>query len=222
MSSEFIASLKSVVDGEWGRIKQGAFARRVLGHTVTPGLYRDLMVQIYHYTRHNSTNQAATSFVEAPEGLLRFVYRHAAEELGHERMVLHDLRSVGLLDEAQLLEAPLPATEALIGYLWAVSLRYGPVPRLGYSFWAEGSYEHIGDMLAKIKSDLSIPKQSMTFFGSHIELDVNHMEQVSEALSKYAETGAQQELVRTVARTTLYLTGQLLEQVAARHPAGQA
>lgn len=219
MSTEFVASLKSVVDAEWARIRDGAFARRVLRHTVTPGLYRDLMVQIYHYTRHNSTNQAAAAFVDAPEALLRFVYRHAAEELGHERMVLHDLRSVGLLDEAQLLEPPLPATEALVGYLWSVSMRYGPVPRLGYSYWAEGSYEHINEMLAKIKADLSIPKQSMTFFGSHIELDVDHAQQVEEALSKFAATGRQQELVRTVARTTLYLTGQLLEQVAAKHPA---
>src|SRR5687768_18477655 len=96
---------------------------------VTRGLYQDLMLQVYHYSRHNSMNQAVAAFVPAPEGLLKFVYRHAAEELGHERMVVHDLKSIGLFEESDLRRAPLPATEALIGYLYYVALRYGPIPR---------------------------------------------------------------------------------------------
>jgi hypothetical protein len=106
----------------------------VLNRPVTREFYHDLMVEIYHYTRHNSMNQAATAFVAAPEGLLKFAYHHAADELGHERMVTHDLESIGLLDRQVLNRAPLPATEALIGYLYFVALKYGPIARLGYSF----------------------------------------------------------------------------------------
>ena len=52
-------------------------------------LYRLTMVQIFHYTRHNSINQAVAAFRAEPEqlSLLRFVYGHAREELGHEKMV---------------------------------------------------------------------------------------------------------------------------------------
>lgn len=56
---------------------------------VTLGFYRDLMPQMWHY---------------------KFVYRHASEELGHERMVVHDLKSVGICDETDLNRPPLPAT----------------------------------------------------------------------------------------------------------------
>ena len=213
----FVQSLRGTVDAEWARIKQGEFWRRVMEKPVSASLWRDLLLQVYHYSRHNSMNQAVAAFVPAPEGLLKFVYRHAAEELGHERMVTHDLKSIGLLDEADLVAAPLPATEALIGYLYYVGLRYGPVARLGYSFWAEGAHSHIGELLGKIRSDLKLTSKNVTFFGSHAEADEQHIVQVEDALGRFASTQQEQALVTQVATTTLYLTGQLLEQVARRN-----
>ena len=213
----FIQSLQQVVDAEWASIKQGVFWQTVMNEPVSRPLYRDLMLQIYHYSRHNSMNQAVAAFVPAPEGLLKFVYRHAAEELGHERMVTHDLRSIDLLDEADLLKAPLPATEALIGYLYYVALRYGAVARLGYSFWAESVYGHIQGPFAKISRDLQLTSKNLTFFGSHAEADADHSQQVEDAIVRFAVTEQDQAQVMKVARTTLSLTGQLLDQVARLH-----
>jgi thiaminase len=213
----FIAELRDTVDAEWAQIKQGRFWSRVQDKPMSRELYRDLMLQVYHYSRHNSMNQAVTAFVPAPEGLLKFVYRHAAEELGHEKMVIHDLKSVGLFDEADLSQPPLPATEALIGYLYYVSLRYGAVARLGYSFWAEGVYGHIGPALAKMMQDLQLTSKNVTFFGSHAQADVEHIRQVEDAIERFAVSQEDRALVTKVARTTLSLTGQLLEQVAGRN-----
>ncbi|HYF18782.1 MAG TPA: iron-containing redox enzyme family protein [Ramlibacter sp.] len=215
--STFTEQLQGVVDAEWARIQQGRFWRLVMEQPVVPGLYRDLMLQVYHYSRHNSMNQAACAFLPAPEGLLRFVYRHAAEELGHERMVVHDLKTLDLLREGDLEQAPLPATEALIGYLYSVSIRYGAIARLGYSFWAEAVYDHIAQPLGKITRDLKLTRQSLTFFGSHAEADAEHIKQVSEAIERFAITPADQARVLQVARTTLFLTGQLVDQVADLH-----
>jgi len=212
----FIGALRKTVDEEWVRIKKGRFWDRVMREPVSRELYRDLMLQVYHYSKHNSMNQAVTAFVPAPEGLLKFVYQHAAEELGHERMVVHDLKSIGLFDDADLSQAPLPATEALIGYLYYVSLRYGAVARLGYSFWAESIYVHIQDAFFKISEDLGLERKNVTFFGSHAQADESHSKQVEDALVRYATTKEDQALVTRVALTTLSLTGQLLEQVAGR------
>ena len=219
MTQAFLPTLREAVDAEWAMIKQGEFWRTVMGQPVTRPLYRDLMLQVYHYSRHNSMNQAVAAFVPAPEGLLRFVYRHAAEELGHERMVTHDLASIDLLDEADLAASPLPATEALIGYLYYVSLRYGAVARLGYSFWAEGVYGHIEGPFAKISKDLALTGRNLTFFGSHAQADAAHIQQVEEAIERFAITPDDQALVLRVARTTLSLTGQLLDQVARKNRA---
>lgn len=213
----FVQSLRQHIDAQWAEIKRGEFWRLVMGRTVTRELYRDLMLQVYHYSRHNSMNQAVAAFVPAPEGLLKFVYRHAGEELGHEKMVIHDLRSIDMLDEADLTRTPLPATEALIGYLYYVALRYGPLPRLGYSFWAEAAHGHIKEAIGKIASDLHLTSKNITFFGAHAEADVEHIAQVEEALERYATRPEDQELVIRVATTTLSLTGQLLNQVARQH-----
>lgn len=222
MTAAFVQTVQQTVDAEWAKIKQGGFWRRVMGEPVPMALYRDLMLQVYHYSRHNSMNQAITAFQPAPEGLLKFVYKHAAEELGHERMVIHDLKSIGMFEESDLDEPPFPATEALIGYLYYVALRYGAVARLGYSFWAEGVYGHIAEPFGKISRDLQLTSKNLTFFGSHAQADEAHIQQVTEAIARFATTAEDQAAVLKVARTTLFLTGQLIEQVAARHPVGAA
>ncbi|HXA47146.1 MAG TPA: iron-containing redox enzyme family protein [Burkholderiaceae bacterium] len=217
MENVFIDSLQATVDRDWNTIKQGEFWKLVMGKTVTKALYYDLMMEIYHYTKHNSRNQAATSIVEAPDALLRFVYQHAAEELGHERMVIHDLESIELLKKDDLQRKPLPATEALIGYLYFVAFKYGAAARLGYSFWAENVYDQIGEALAKIRKDLSLADKNMTFFVAHAKIDEKHADQVADCINRFATTPAEQAMVQQVARTTIFLTGQLLEQVAALH-----
>lgn len=217
MQDQFINSLQAAVNAEWERIRQGAFSQRIMQRPVSREIYREMMMQVFHYTRHNSTNQAVCAFVDAPEKLLKFVYRHATEELGHEWMAVRDLKSMDMFREEDLAKPPLPATEALIGYLYAVALRYGPVPRLGYSFWAESSYAQIDGWLKKIASDLSLRKENMTFFSSHIQADVGHAAQVEQALREFVTTPQQQQQVMQVAKTTLFLTGQLLDQVARLH-----
>ncbi|MFL9934173.1 iron-containing redox enzyme family protein [Paraburkholderia sp. RL18-103-BIB-C] len=217
MQNNFVHSLRETVNQHWAQIKTGRFWHHVMNNKVSRDFYHDLMVEVHHYTKHNSMNQAVAAFVSAPEGLLKFAYHHAAEEIGHERMVVHDLESVGLLNRDALARAPLPATEALIGYLYFVALKYGPVARLGYSFWAESVYEHIGEPLAKVKSDLSLADKNMSFFVAHAVIDKKHSAQVEDCLERYAQTPADQALVRSTAETTLFLTGQMLEQVALRH-----
>jgi len=217
MESNFIESLRASVDAQWIEIKRGAFWCRVMERPVTLGFYRDLMLQMWHYSRHNAMNQAVATFVPAPEALLKFVYRHASEELGHERMVVHDLKSVGIYDETDLNRPPLPATEALIGYLYYVALRYGAVARLGYNFWAERSHDHVKELLAKISDDLNLARQNVTFFSKHAETDWAHATQVEQALERFATSARDQALARQVATTSLFLTGQLLNQAASLH-----
>ena len=136
MKNNIIKELEDIVKDEWDVMRKGKFWNLILKKKVTPELYQKLMIEIYQYTRHNSMNQAVAAFVPAPEKLLRFVYHHAYEELGHERMVVYDLKGVGLLDDKKLKANPLPSTEALIGYLYYVAMKYGAQARLGYSFWA--------------------------------------------------------------------------------------
>jgi pyrroloquinoline quinone (PQQ) biosynthesis protein C len=215
MTQVFLDELEAAVSREWQRIRAGNFWRRVLGETVTPQFYRILMEQIYHYTRHNSINQATAAYRTDPNNrkLLRFVYKHALEELGHENMVVHDLNTKGLYDPTLPQRRPLASTQALIAYLYQIALERGAVARLGYSYWAESCYGHIDVILKKLALDLELTDKQMTFFVAHSDIDAKHSAEVAEAIRESATSDEERQAIIDVATTTLYLTGQLLEQV---------
>jgi len=209
---KFFKELDVIVDNGWTKIKSGRYWNHSLEQPMTVELYQQVMLQIYHYTRFNSINQAACAFSADPAqtALLRFVYKHALEELGHEKMVIRDLESIGALPES--LPAPLPPTQALIAYLNDVAIRLGPIARLGYSYWAEEVYAHIQPILDKFRVDLGLTDEKMTFFVAHSTIDEKHSEEVRLAMQRAVKTDEERLLIKEVARVTLYLTGQLLEE----------
>lgn len=215
---DLFARLDARIDAMWQAAKRTDLWLHVTSYGMPADLYRDLMVQVYHYTRHNSLNQAMTVIGVSPEErpLLRFIYRHADGELGHEQMVLHDLRSVGLLGrDIEVDDLPrLPATEALIGYLAGLSLRpdAGAVARLGYSYWAESVYEHIAPVLGAARSSLALTDRQMTFFVAHSSIDEGHAHEVQQVVTKVVRTARQADAVFETARTTLWLTLEILNQ----------
>ena len=215
LADELFTRLETAIGDLWSRARDGRFWTHVLENGFDRSLYRLVMVQIYHYTRHNSINQAAAAFGAAPEqmGLLRFVYTHAREELGHEKMVLHDLRVIGLLGlDETIADPPLPATDALINYLYGVALRQGPIARLGYSYWAESVYGHIAPLLTRARESLNLADREMAFFVAHAEIDSKHAVEVEHAIRCSVLTQADADAVYRVATTSLWLTVMLLEQ----------
>src|SRR3954469_12237900 len=112
---ELFARLDGSIAELWAQAAASEAWRRIVASGFSAELYRRTMFQIFHYTRHNSIHQAVAALRTEPEQLelLRFVYRHAKEELGHEKLVLHDLASMGLWHEGDVVEPPLPATDAL-------------------------------------------------------------------------------------------------------------
>lgn len=219
---KFFDELDAAIAQRWLEARQGRFWTHVSQQGCSPELYRLTMTQIFHYTRHNSINQAVAAFRTDPEqrGLLSFVYQHALEELGHEQLVLHDLKAAGLLRDGDAIEPPLPATDALINYLYGVALREGPLPRLGYSYWAESVYVQIAPLLSRVRETLALSDRQMSFFCAHSAIDARHAQQVRSALERAVTAPEQAEAVRRVALTTLWLTLALLEQAFEAAQAG--
>ncbi len=208
----FFKELDAIVEAGWAQIKQGDYWKFSMANPTPAALYQQVMLQVYHYTRYNSVNQAACALSADPEqtSLLRFVYKHALEELGHERMVLRDLEAVGLLP--QQMPVPLAPTQALIAFLNDVAIRKGPIARLGYSYWAEDVYEHIQPVLDRFRNDLNLKDEQMTFFVAHSTIDEKHSEEVRLAMERVVKTDEDRSQIKDVARVTLWLTGQLLEE----------
>ncbi|MFC4127433.1 iron-containing redox enzyme family protein [Nocardia rhizosphaerae] len=215
LHEDLFTQLDAEIDALWTRAREGKMWKHVTTHGFDRGLYFLVMKQVFHYTSHNATNQAVAAFRTTPDqlGLLKFVYEHAREELGHERMVLHDLRAIGLIEKGEVIDdVPLPATDALIGYLYGVALREGPIPRLGYSYWAESVYTHIAPLLDAARGTLGLTDREMAFFVAHAEIDSKHADEVRHTITRAVTTLEQARDVHRVAVTTLSLTLLLLEQ----------
>ncbi len=180
-------------------------------------LYALYLLETYQYTLHNSRNQALVGVraIEENGSYLKFCFEHANEEAGHELMALHDLLSLGGIKREDFKPPPpLPATEVLIGYLYWISATGNPLRRLGYSYWAESSYQYITPLLTRVQQTLQLKPAQMTFFVSHSRIDEEHALQVKKMMAQNCKRESDWRDVEQVMVTSLRLTGGMMEAVS--------
>ncbi len=102
-----------------------------------------------------------------------------------------------------------------------MAIRKGPIARLGYSYWAEDVYEHIQPILERFRADLGLKDEQMTFFVAHSTIDEKHAEEVRMAMQRAVKTEEDRRQIKEVARVTLWLTGQLMEEALRAYLAGE-
>lgn len=212
-----ISKLDSRLESEMALLSQSPNLARVMAPGfVDRRLYAMYLVETYHYTRHNSRNQAvvATRAEDLPIRYMKYCLKHAMEEAGHEMMAFHDLKAMGYssLNVADL-PAPLQETDTLIAYLYRVAAQGEPLARLGYSYWAERSYEFIQPLLQMVSGRLEIPKKAMTFFEEHSEIDEKHAKEVAEVIQSFAETPEDWAAIEDTMVQSLKLTTRMMDAV---------
>ncbi|NVE24262.1 iron-containing redox enzyme family protein [Burkholderia glumae] len=209
------AALEQRISTTWAEILQNSqLARSIQAGEFSKELYMIYMLETYHYTSHNARNQAVAG-VAHPENpvYMKFCFDHAADEAGHEMMALHDLRSLGQAEGELVLPAPLPATETLIGYLYWASEHGNPYRRLGYSFWAESSYQYINPLVGKVRQQLGLKDSQLTFFVAHSSIDEEHAREVRSVIERVAKSQEDWDAIGETAEASLRLTGQMLDEV---------
>jgi pyrroloquinoline quinone (PQQ) biosynthesis protein C len=216
MSEEKLAKLKERLDFEMDNLQQSPNLFKVLEEGFADKrLYGIYLTETYHYTFHNSRNQAAVATRKEIMNInyIKYCLKHSLEEAGHEMMAFHDLKNLGFDCTVESLPKPLNSTQALIAYLYYVAENENPVARLGYSFWAERSYEYIKPLLDLLSSGLNIEKKSMTFFNEHSEIDEQHAIDVENAIKRFAKTDQDWQDVEDCMVNSLVLTARMLDEV---------
>ena len=204
----------------WNDIKDSnSLIKAIKGGLDDKRLYGLYLIQTFHYTFHNSRNQALV--VKNIRGskpseiqYMKYCLKHAQEEAGHELMALHDLNGLGLGHfEPESLPEALPEAKALTHYLYAISETGNPYQRLGYSFWAEGSYKFFGDVLASCQRQMGLKPAQMTFFIEHSDIDADHYDQIKEIIAQVVKSPEDLRDIERVMKDSLYGTAQVLEGV---------
>jgi len=151
----------------------------------------------------------------------KFCFEHAAQEVGHEKMALHDVMSLGLKNELFDIPPALPETEVLIAYLYWISFTGNPLQRLGYSYWAENAYQFITPLISKLSEILALSPAQLTFFIAHSDIDIEHFNEIKLILRRTCKCQADWEAINTVMETSLRLTGDMLEAVYEQYESWQ-
>lgn len=216
-----IEQLRADLTARWQHLlADSALADLVLEGDYDRRLYALYLIETFHYTRENPRHQALVGTrPDVDPHYARFCFKHASEEVGHEMMAVHDLRSVGYDVTAADLPAPLPATEVLNAYLYRISQTANPLARVGYSFWAESSYEHIGPLLVAAQQKLDLEDRHMTFLVAHARIDADHAVEIDEVLGRFASTDDDWDAVARVMNESLRLTVEMLDAVAREYVA---
>jgi pyrroloquinoline quinone (PQQ) biosynthesis protein C len=222
LHQDFLSRLESSLKSEWERVlRDSALIRLIRSREFDRRLYAIYLTETFHYTRHNSRNQAlvAARHEKIDPRYAKFCLEHAAEETGHEYMAFHDLKSLGFPVSDESLPEPLPETQALIGYLYYISTHGNPLQRLGYSFWAENVYGFIAEPLATLAQVCQLKPEQMTFFVQHATIDAKHADEVKSVLTKFVKTEADQRAVEEVMRMSLKLTQLMIDSAAEQYMA---
>jgi thiaminase len=216
MSSPY-QNLETLVSNKWKEIfARSPFIKNIQAGEFDKYLYQMYMIETYHYTAHNARNQALVGVFgkNMPVNYQKFVFHHACEETGHELMAFHDVNSTMQKPlDIQKLPVPLVGTEAVVGYLYWISLSGNLLARLGYSFWAENCYQYINPLVGKMKEKLELKNSQLTFFVAHSDIDDEHAKEVKEMIEKYATTQEDWNAITDVAVKSLELTGRMLDDV---------
>lgn len=221
-NKELLNELKKFRDQKWDSVRKNAgWANFILDGKYSKTFYGIYLIETYHYVKENPKHQALVAIKgnNLPPNYSKFCYEHAEEETGHELMALHDLGSLNFQTEEVISMKPLSETEQLISYLYYISENGNPLRRLGYSFWAEDSYQYIQDLLASISTNLDLSKENMTFLVSHSSIDEKHSAEVEEVITKFCKSSEDFEDILEVMNTTIDLQSNMLSAIVREYDA---
>jgi len=214
-SAEFIA-LSELRDQEWDKIiKTSKWCNFIQAGEFDRRFYAIYLVETFHYVQHNPKHQAlvATRFEPMPANYMKFCYEHAEEEAGHEMMAFHDMANLGITSPEIIMPLPLSSTEIFIAYLYRTAMVGNPLRRLGYSFWAEDSYQYIQTLMQFVINKLELTNKHTTFLVSHAAIDEDHAAEIENMIQKYCKTEDDWSAVQDVLKTSLKLQSDMLDHV---------
>lgn len=209
-------NLQVLIEKKWQDIlTNNSAAKLIESNEFDFRFYQIYLIETFHYTSHNARNQALVGARVDNKNVhyMKFCFKHALEEAGHELMAFHDLKQTGVNLTIENLPTPLPETQTLIAYLYHISTTGNPLSRLGYSSWAENSYQYFMPFLMKIQKKLNLSKAQMTFFIEHGEIDESHAEHVLGTIRAQAKTEADIQAIEDAAMTSLDLASRILDGV---------
>lgn len=202
----------------YARLRQGEFFRLLESKRLGPAQYRAFLAQSYHNTKENPKLMALffAHLRTEDTALANRVLKHAAAENGHHELALADYVAAGGSADDLVGSRPLPASDALTGFMVLHIQHRNPLAFLGYLYFLETLPIHAGKTVVGALLAAGVPADAMTFLTEHAEADIVHTKWGKEYLRRFASAEADQEAVLYGLRATAELYATMLQSVLDR------
>jgi pyrroloquinoline quinone (PQQ) biosynthesis protein C len=190
-----------------------ASARRLFDGSIDTQGYADWLIQTYHYVRWTTPllRQAGRRMKRLGRhpALAELLLQKAAEERGHERWLLADLKHLGWSREEVEQTAPCPAVLAYVAWNRFTAEAGSPTAFLGTAYVLEylSVYRASGAVERLIQRD-AIPniRKAVTFLRGHAGADISHVAELNTVLLGLEDPREQSAIVLSARATrALYL-----------------
>ncbi len=164
-------------------------AKRLFEGTIDTEGYIHYLIQTYHYVRWSAPMLAEAGHRLTRQGrhprLAGLLVQKAAEERGHERWLLSDLKNLGCPEARVEAAARRPAVDAYTGWNFFTARAGVPTAVLGTAYVLEYlSQTRATGVVERLIAADTLPniRKSVTFLRSHGALDGDHVAELESVL----------------------------------------
>lgn len=179
-------------------------------------IYADMLFEMYHCAKHQAIYQSITpNCVEIEdELLLKFLYKIGQNDLGMEKLVVHDLSQIDeSLCNKLISSSPKPSTMAFISYLHYISIHYPPVAKLAFRYALIQARDWIAIFFQQLNQVLDLEDNQQTFMCSSSASLRASEDEVRKLLMASCNTTVQQDKLIEVVQTTTYMVASIFDSL---------
>jgi hypothetical protein len=161
--------------------REAFLAIPIVQHAIRDGasrdLYIDFLTEAYHHVKHTFPLLALAASRTCDERYQDALVEYMAEERGHEKWILDDIRTVGGNPDAVRTGTPGLPCQIMVGYAYYAIEHVSPYAFLGSVHVLEGISVLLADRLANaMKASLGQESDAgFTYLRTHGSLDTDHV-----------------------------------------------
>ena len=179
-------------------------------------LYVEFLSQAYHHVKQTFPLLALAASRTTDERYQDALVEYMAEERGHEKWILDDIRTMGGDVDRVRLGPPRPPCQIMVGYAYYAIERVSPYAMLGSVHVLEGMSVLLADKLATaLKAAFGVPADTgFSYLRTHGALDASHVAFFRELVDGF-DDAATQILIIEQSRLFYRLYGDIFRDLGA-------
>ncbi len=180
-------NLREMQDRAVGRLMSTRIVTDLKLGNVTLEQYRTYMSDVYCYALHSSQviALAGSRLVLSHPPLAQYLFRHAEEELGHDKWAASDLANLGFSPSEIKKIVPSSPCIRMLGFEYYYAAHANPIGLFGWMFVLESLGGKTGSGIAKaIDQALRLNGKATYFLEGHGDADAQHSEDLCAVIGE--------------------------------------